>query len=51
VLINAGKRRRLAGIYAFSILAEAILLAGLGCADLWLPEVGGGSSRSVLPRG
>jgi uncharacterized membrane protein YoaK (UPF0700 family) len=37
VLINAGKRRRIRGIYAFSILAEAILLALLGCAELWLP--------------
>jgi uncharacterized membrane protein YoaK (UPF0700 family) len=36
ILINAGRRRRLAGIYAFSILAEALLLAALGCVDLWL---------------
>ena len=42
LLINAGRRRGLAGIYAFSILAEAVLLAGLGCADLWLPGVGRG---------
>ena len=39
LLVNAGRRCGLAGIYAFSILAEAILLAGLGCADLWLPGV------------
>ena len=37
LLINAGRRRRFAGIYAFSILAEALLLGALGCADLWLP--------------
>ncbi len=36
LLINAGRRRRLAGIYAFSILAEALLLIGLACIDLWL---------------
>ncbi len=29
LLINAGRRRRLAGIYAFSILAEALLLISL----------------------
>ncbi|WP_320188691.1 YoaK family protein [Agrobacterium rosae] len=36
LLINAGRRRDIAGIYAWSILVEAILLALLGCADLWL---------------
>ena len=36
ILINAGRRRHIAGIYAFSILAEAVLLTGLACADLWL---------------
>ena len=40
VLINAGRRRARAGIYAFSILAEAILLALLAAVDLWV--VGGG---------
>lgn len=35
LLVNAGRRRRLAGIYAFSIGAEALLLALLGLADLW----------------
>src|SRR5579875_2505318 len=39
LLVNAGQRRGLAGIYAFSILTEAVLLAGLGCADLWLRDV------------
>jgi len=37
LLINAGRRRRISGIYAFSILLEASLLALLGFADLWLP--------------
>lgn len=36
LLINAGRRRGMGGIYAFSILAEAMLLTGLACADLWL---------------
>ena len=40
LLINAGRRRRIASIYAFSILAEAVLLTGLGCADLWLSGTG-----------
>lgn len=40
LLINAGRRRQIAGIYAFSILAEAVLLAALGGADVWLSEVG-----------
>lgn len=42
LLVNAGRRRGLAGIYAFSILAEAVLLALLGSADLWLPQVSRG---------
>jgi uncharacterized membrane protein YoaK (UPF0700 family) len=37
LLINAGRRRQIRGIYAFSILAEAVLMSLLGCADLWLP--------------
>lgn len=36
LLINAGRRRDVAGIYAWNILTEAALLALLGCADLWL---------------
>ncbi|MGI4944786.1 MAG: YoaK family protein [Janthinobacterium lividum] len=36
VLINAGRRRGMARIYALSILAEAALLTGLASADLWL---------------
>ncbi len=42
LLINAGRRRQIAGIYAFSILAEAVLLTGLACADLWLTGAGRG---------
>lgn len=34
LLINAGRRRDMAAIYALSILAEAALLTGLGCADI-----------------
>jgi len=34
VLLNAGRRRGMAHIYALSILAEAALLAGLACAVL-----------------
>ena len=40
VLINAGRRRRMAHIYALSILAEAVLLTGLASADLWLTGAG-----------
>ncbi len=39
LLANEGHRRGLAGIYALSILAEAVLLALLAAADAWLPEV------------
>jgi uncharacterized membrane protein YoaK (UPF0700 family) len=39
MLINAGQRSRLNGIYAFSILLEAILLACIGCAQIWLAEM------------
>lgn len=37
LLINAGRRRQIHSIYAVNILAEAILMALLGCAQLWLP--------------
>ena len=40
VLVNAGRRRGMARIYALSILAEAALLAGLASADLWLAGAG-----------
>lgn len=36
LIINAGRRRGIHAIYAYSILTEAMLLAILGCADLWL---------------
>ena len=39
MLVNFGRRRQIHGIYAYSILAEAALLAMLGCADLWLDAV------------
>jgi uncharacterized membrane protein YoaK (UPF0700 family) len=39
LLINAGRRRGIAGIYAYSILLEACLLALLGLADIWLLTV------------
>ena len=40
VLINAGRRRGMARIYALSILAEAALLTGLASADLWMAGAG-----------
>jgi uncharacterized membrane protein YoaK (UPF0700 family) len=43
LLINVGRRRKMGGIYAFSILAEGMMLALLGCAELWLPEAHRGS--------
>jgi uncharacterized membrane protein YoaK (UPF0700 family) len=39
LLMNAGRRRGVAEIYAVSILVEAVLLIALGCADLLLPRV------------
>lgn len=42
LLIGAGRRRRIGGIYALNILAEALLLTGLGAVDLWLTGVGRG---------
>ncbi|WP_342642771.1 YoaK family protein [Rhodoligotrophos ferricapiens] len=42
LLINAGRRRHGRSIYAYSILAEALLLFILGCADLWLEAVHSG---------
>lgn len=38
LLINAGRRRHMRSIFAVSILAEAVLMALLGCAELWLPQ-------------
>lgn len=36
LIVNQGRRRNVHAIYAYSILTEAVLLAMLGCADLWL---------------
>ena len=36
LLINTGRRRGIHGIYAYSVLTEAVLIGLLGCADLWL---------------
>ena len=47
LLINLGRRRSIRGIYAYSILAEAVLLAGLGCAELWLPGVRNGPAGAT----
>ncbi|MDW5317509.1 YoaK family protein [Rhizobium sp. PL01] len=41
LVTNAGKRRSIHGIYAYSILLEAMLLGILGCADLWLMTAAG----------
>lgn len=38
IMINAGRRRGIQGIYAYSILAEALLLLPLAAADLWMQE-------------
>lgn len=46
LLIEVGQRRRIHGIYAYSILAEAVLLALIGLADLGLPAMH--SDRLVL---
>ena len=40
MLVNAGRRRGMARIYALSILAEAVLLTGLASVDLWLTGAG-----------
>ncbi|GHA10886.1 DUF1275 family protein [Devosia pacifica] len=42
LLIEAGRRRHIRGIYAFSIVLEGILLGSLGLADLLLPEIHSG---------
>jgi uncharacterized membrane protein YoaK (UPF0700 family) len=44
VLVNFGRRRKIHGIYAYSILAEAILLALLGAADLGLSPLHRGTT-------
>ncbi len=42
LLISMGRRKQITRIYAFSILAEAVLLILLGGADLWLPAANRG---------
>lgn len=37
LLISAGRHRRLYGVYAYSVLTEAVLLVSLGLLGLWLP--------------
>lgn len=39
LLINAGSRRAMTGVYAYSILLEALLLTVLGMIDLWVQAV------------
>jgi uncharacterized membrane protein YoaK (UPF0700 family) len=43
LLINAGRRHRVRGIYAISILAEAVLMILLGLAELLIPSIERGS--------
>lgn len=37
LLISAGRHHRLRGVYAYSVLTEALLLVGLGVLGFWLP--------------
>lgn len=37
LLISAGRHHRLRGVYAYSVLTEALLLVGLGVLGHWLP--------------
>ncbi len=39
LITSMGKRHRIYRIYAVSIMAEAVLMTGLGCADMWLPAI------------
>ena len=48
LLIAAGRRHRLRGVYAYSVLTEAVLLAGLGSLGFVLPV---GSHGAVLVLG
>lgn len=40
IMINAGRRRAIHGIYAYSILTEGLLLQPLAAVDLFLPSSG-----------
>ncbi|WP_207462550.1 YoaK family protein [Azospirillum sp. SYSU D00513] len=42
LLMNEGERHRLSAVYAYSVMAEAVLLAALGCVDLWIAEIARG---------
>jgi len=42
LLIEVGRKRHINGIYAYSILLEAVLLVGLAAADVLLPAVQSG---------
>lgn len=42
LLIEAGRKRGVRAIYAYSITFEAALLGVLGCADIWLPNAQSG---------
>jgi uncharacterized membrane protein YoaK (UPF0700 family) len=44
LMISAGRRRHWHSIYALSLMAEAVLLIGLGLADLYLPGVHRGAA-------
>lgn len=48
LLLNIGRQRGISGVYAYGVLAEAILLATLGGAEFWLPA---GWHMSVLVLG
>ncbi|MCJ2101968.1 YoaK family protein [Methylobacterium sp. E-046] len=47
LLISAGRERRLRGIYVYSVLTEAGLLIGLGCASPWLPDESRGAMLAL----
>jgi uncharacterized membrane protein YoaK (UPF0700 family) len=36
LLINSGQRTQVNGVYAWIVMIEAVLMIGLGCADIWL---------------
>jgi uncharacterized membrane protein YoaK (UPF0700 family) len=42
LLINAGRRRTIRGIYAIGILAEAVLMTALGLAEWLIPSIARG---------
>ena len=46
LMISRGRRRKSPGTYGYVILVEAVLLAGLGAADLWL--LGNGHGPALI---